>query len=192
MKRVFIIHGWEGYPEEGWFPWLKKELEAKGFQVIVPFMPSAAKPRIHTWVPALADVVGIANEETYFVGHSMGCQAIARYIETLPEGRKVGGAIFVGGFFKRLMGLEDNPAVMETDKHWLEAPLDLDKVGRSIKKSVAVFSTDDPWVPLDNKDDFKNKLNSEIVIVDGMKHFSGDDGIKKLPIVLQKLLEIAK
>jgi hypothetical protein len=26
-KRVFIIHGWEGYPEEGWFPWLKKELE---------------------------------------------------------------------------------------------------------------------------------------------------------------------
>ena len=29
MQRVFIIHGWDGYPEEGWFPWLKKELEAK-------------------------------------------------------------------------------------------------------------------------------------------------------------------
>ena len=27
MKRVFIIHGWDGYPEEGWFPWLKEELE---------------------------------------------------------------------------------------------------------------------------------------------------------------------
>ena len=30
MKKVFIIHGWEGYPEEGWFPWLKKELESRG------------------------------------------------------------------------------------------------------------------------------------------------------------------
>ena len=32
-KRVFIAHGWDGYPEEGWFPWLKKELETKGFEV---------------------------------------------------------------------------------------------------------------------------------------------------------------
>ena len=31
-KRVFIVHGWDGYPEEVWFPWLKKELEAKGFE----------------------------------------------------------------------------------------------------------------------------------------------------------------
>ena len=22
-KRAFIIHGWDGYPDEGWFPWLK-------------------------------------------------------------------------------------------------------------------------------------------------------------------------
>lgn len=30
MKRVIIVHGWDGYPEEGWFPWFKKELEEKG------------------------------------------------------------------------------------------------------------------------------------------------------------------
>ena len=24
-KRVFIIHGWGGYPEEGCFPWLKND-----------------------------------------------------------------------------------------------------------------------------------------------------------------------
>ena len=29
MKRAFIIHGWDGYPAEGWFPWLKRELEKK-------------------------------------------------------------------------------------------------------------------------------------------------------------------
>ena len=35
MKRVYIIHGWEGYPEEGWFPWLKKELEDRGFDALL-------------------------------------------------------------------------------------------------------------------------------------------------------------
>ena len=40
-KRVFIIHGWEGYPEECWFPWLKTEIEKTGFEVVVPNMPDA-------------------------------------------------------------------------------------------------------------------------------------------------------
>lgn len=100
-KRVFIIHGWDGYPEEGWFPWLKKELEAKSFTVFVPQLPKPDEPRIDNWVPELRKVVGNPDEQTYFVGHSMGCQTIARYLETLPEGVKVGGAVFVAGFFKR-------------------------------------------------------------------------------------------
>lgn len=41
MKKVYIIHGWEGYPEENWLPWLKLELESGGFEVNVPQMPEA-------------------------------------------------------------------------------------------------------------------------------------------------------
>lgn len=44
-KRVFIVHGWDGYPEEGWFPWLERELEARGFEVHVPALPDASTPR---------------------------------------------------------------------------------------------------------------------------------------------------
>lgn len=36
MKKAILIHGWEGYPEEGWRPWLKGELEKHGFEVIIP------------------------------------------------------------------------------------------------------------------------------------------------------------
>ena len=31
-KRVFIVHGWGGHPDEGWFPWLSSEL---GSEIIV-------------------------------------------------------------------------------------------------------------------------------------------------------------
>lgn len=57
-KRVFIIHGWDGYPEEAWFPWLKSQLEQAGFTVEVPAMPQPDEPTIEAWVPKLAEVVG--------------------------------------------------------------------------------------------------------------------------------------
>ncbi len=191
QKRVFIVHGWDGYPEEGWFPWLKKGLEGRGFEVHVPQLPDARRPQIDKWVPALALAVGAPDEQTYFVGHSMGCQTIARYLESLPEGQKVGGAVFVAGFFKHLSGLEDDPEVREIDAHWLGTPLDLLKVRDRLPKSAAIFSDDDPWVPLDNQDDYRDKLGSEIVIEHGKGHFSGSKGILELPAALQKLLEIA-
>ncbi|MBI2462634.1 MAG: serine hydrolase family protein [Candidatus Spechtbacteria bacterium] len=188
-KRVFIVHGWGGHPEEGWFPWLKHELEANGFEAIVPQLPDADNPRIYNWVPKLAEIVGVADENTYFVGHSMGCQTIARYLETLPEGVRVGGAVFVAGFFKRLSGLENDTNARVTERHWLETPVDFEKIASHLSKSIAIFSDDDPYVPLDNQNDFRDKLGSEIIIQHKMRHFS--DGLTRLPIVLQSVLKLA-
>jgi predicted alpha/beta hydrolase family esterase len=192
-KRIFIVHGWDGTPDDGWYPWLKKELELKGYEVHAPQLPDAGSPRIYNWVSALAKVVGVADENTYFVGHSMGCQTIARYLETLSENVIVGGVVFVAGFFKHLTGLEDEPDVRETDKHWFGTPLDLKKVKSHMMKNVAIFSDDDPWVPLDNQDDYRNILKSEIIVEHAKGHYSGDrDGAKELPIALGKLLEISE
>lgn len=187
------MHRWDGYPEEGWFPWLKKELEEKGFEVHIPQLPDTGSPRIHNWVPKLAETVGKPDKNTYFVGHSIGCQTIARYLETLSDGVKVGGAVFVAGFFKRLTGLEDEPDVHTTAKHWFETPLDLEKVKSHLSKSIAIFSDNDPYVPLDNQDNFREKLGSEIIIEHKMGHFSGlSDGITELPVILESVLKIAQ
>jgi predicted alpha/beta hydrolase family esterase len=84
-ERVFIIHGWEGYPEEGWFPWLKKELE----------------------------------------------------------------------------------------------------------NNVAIFSDNDPYVPLRDSEIFKEKLGAKIIVERGKGHFSGEDNITKLPVVLDEIVKMA-
>ncbi|MDP3985280.1 MAG: alpha/beta hydrolase [bacterium] len=191
-KRVFIVHGWDDSPEAGWFPWLRKELEAKGFEVIAPQLPDAAYPRMKNWVPALAEAVGTPDDQTFFIGHSMGCQTIIRYLETVSEEVKVGGAVFVAGFLKRLSGLEDDSEVQEIAKEWLETPIDLEKVKTYLDKSIAIFSDNDRYVPLDNQDDFKEKLGSKIIIVSGMKHFAGSSGFTELPIARDSLLEIAQ
>lgn len=185
--RVIIVHGWAGYPEEGWFPWLKTELEKRGIKTHVPQLPEAKWPQIKLWIPALAKTVGTTDEDTYFVGHSMGCQAIARYLETLPEGVEVGGAVFVAGFFQRLVDLDDDAASQAVEKEWLRTPVDLDAVRNHLPKSVAIFSDNDPWVPLDNQEDFRRRLGSTILVEHDMQHFSGEQGYRELPIVLEQL-----
>lgn len=189
--KVIIVHGWGGHPEEGWFPWLKDELESRGFEVKVPQLPEAENPRIHKWVPALRKAVGTPGRDTVLVGHSMGCQTIARYLEELPEGVKIGGAVFVAGFFKRLTALEDDSEVEETAKHWLDAPLDLRKVRTHLNKSVAIFSDNDPNVPIDNQESFKVKLGSKIIVEHNKGHFSGSDGITELPSALEAVLSLS-
>jgi len=190
MKRVIIVHGWDGNPEEGWFPWLKKELEAKGFQVAIPQLPDAENPSIQKWVPALATAVGTADKDTYFVGHSMGCQTIARYLEGLEESAQVGGVVYVAGFFDSLtLGTDEEEKVWS---EWKSAPINLARVQARAPRSTALFSDDDPFVPLNNQNDFKNKLGSRIIIEHGMNHFNESSGFLKLPIVLESVLKLAQ
>ncbi|OGY99416.1 MAG: hypothetical protein A2945_00990 [Candidatus Liptonbacteria bacterium RIFCSPLOWO2_01_FULL_52_25] len=191
QKRVFIVHGWEGYPEEGWFPWLKKELEANGFAVFVPQLPKPEEPRIKAWVSKLSEVVGAPDRQAYFVGHSIGCQTIARYLETLLEGVMAGGAVFVAGFFKRLTGLEEDDLVRDVAKEWLTTPIDLQKVKAHLGKSIAIFSDDDPYVPAENQGDFREKLGSKVIALSGGGHFSGSmNKCFMLPEALMALLEL--
>lgn len=192
-KRIFIVHGWDANPEKEWYPWLKKELETEGFEVCIPELPESENPRIYNWVPKLAESVGTPDENTYFVGHSLGCQTIARYLESLPEKIKIGGVVFVAGYFKELTGLEEDPETQETGRHWLGAPIDFNKVKPHLLKSVAIFSDNDPYVPLDNQDDFRDKLGSEIVVEQKKGHFSGDSSdITEFPVILESVLKIIR
>ncbi|KKT57164.1 MAG: hypothetical protein UW93_C0002G0043 [Parcubacteria group bacterium GW2011_GWC1_45_13] len=189
-KIVYIIHGWWGYPKEGWFPWLKQELEKRGFKVYVPKMPDAGKPKINAWVSKLRKLAKRPDKNTYFVGHSIGLPAILRYLEKLPANKKVGGVISVAGWFKLInLEPEEKPIV----KPWLEMQLDFKKIKTAGNKFVAIFSSNDLYVPLKaNADIFKRKLGAKIFIERNKRHFSGSDGVKELPIVLSELLKISK
>lgn len=92
-KRVFIIHGGTGKPNQHWMPWLAKELAQSGFEVFQPEMPDTDEPKMADWVSYLKEQVGTADEVTFFVGHSIGCLAMLRYLEKYHE--KIGGAVLV-------------------------------------------------------------------------------------------------
>lgn len=191
MKRVFVIHGWSGSPDEPWLNWIKKELEVKGYEVNVPAMPNADNPEITSWVNFLREQIGNIDEETYFVGHSIGCQTIMRYLETIDG--PVGGVVFVAGFFNlKEEGYEDPEEEKVIAKPWLETPINLDKLKVMLEgKLVTIFSDNDECVPLDDSETFKEKLGAKVIIEHAQGHFDPGSNITEVPSALNAILKLS-
>lgn len=188
MKRVFIIHGWGGSSKNNWLPWLKKELEQRKFKAIVPEMPNTEKPKIEEWVSFLKEQAGDVDENTYFIGGSIGCQTILRYLERLPKKIKIGGIVFAAPWFNLFPEPIEEEGGTETAKPWIKTPINIKKVLTHTNKIAAIFSDDDPFVPLTDVKIFRKKLKAKIIIEHEKGHF--DD--KKYPIILKTFLELIK
>jgi len=176
--RIFIIHGWGGNPEEGWFPSLKEKLVALGHEVMIPNMPNTDVPIIEPWVSYISKLVGEPDENTILIGHSIGTQAIMRYLDTIKK--PVKATILVAGWFK-LKNLESEDE-WKIAKPWLETTINLDRVKQNAGKVFVFLSDDDPWVPLEeNKEIFEKQLNAKVKVEIGKGHLSGEHGIFEFP-----------
>ena len=181
-KRVFIVHGWGGSSTTEWIPWAVEALEKTGVKVVALNMPHPEKPEIHEWVNYLASTVGKVDENTYFIGHSIGCQTILRFLETIDT--KIGGVVFVAGWFN-LLNLESKEAEAIAEP-WITTPIDLSKVRKNLPTSVVFLGDNDPWVPYaETKHEFEEKLGSKVVTVPGGGHITSDDGFGPLPLLLE-------
>src|SRR3989344_6770795 len=181
MKQAYIIHGWGGTTTESWFPWIKKELENKGYKVEIPAMPNPDTPKIKDWVGKLNKIVKV-NNETYLIGHSIGCQTILRFLETLKEKQKIKAAILVAPWLT-LQNLEEGED--EIAKEWVETSLNFKKIKSHAEKFVLIYSSTDPYPGFEDLSILRKNLNASPVINIGDKgHINGEAGIFKLPELL--------
>lgn len=137
--------------------------------MIAPQMPHTETPKIEEWVGKLSKLVGRPDENTFFIGHSIGCQTILRYLESLPPKTKAGGAMFVAGWLT-LKGL-DTEDDREIAGPWLKEDIDFSRVKECCNRFIAIFSDNDPFVSLDNKKFFEEKLNAQTIVEHRMGHF---------------------
>ncbi|MDO8660652.1 MAG: alpha/beta hydrolase [Candidatus Woesearchaeota archaeon] len=191
VKSIFVVHGWGASPESEWRPWLKLELEQKGFVVHLVHLPTPDAPEIKTWLGALKKAVSQPDKETFFVGHSIGCQTILRYLESLPKGVQIGGAVFVAGWFRLSDEIKADAEQLRIATPWLETSIDLDKVCKHTEQFVAFLSDNDPWVPLaENKELFERF--AKVIVEHNKGHYSEDDGMTEVPQVLKEVLKISE
>lgn len=181
MKRGILVHRWAGGPEDDWRPWLKRELEKRGYEVLVPEMPDTETPVIEKWVSHLTSVVGTPDAETYFIGHSIGCQAILRYLETINT--EVGGAIFVAGWFN-LENLEDDET-RAIARPWIETPIDSQKIKQVLPKSALLISDNDPYGAFEENKEKFTQLGCEVAVLHNAGHITSEDGFTEIPEIFK-------
>lgn len=179
MNKIFMVHCWDGTKDDGWYPWLDEKISDENSKVIRFNMPNTENPKIEEWVSELDKQVDILDENTYFIGHSIGCQTILRYLET-KNIDKIGGILFVAPWLDLLpkaIGDEDS---YNTAYPWIHTEINFNKI-KSITDNInCIFSDNDYFVSLEQKERFEELLNAKTIIVSDKGHISAEDGVNEL------------
>ena len=84
--------------------------------------------------------------------------------------------------------LKHNIPILQT---FYESGLDWVKVNAHCSKFVAIGSERDDYVHIQSLHEFKEKLGATTIINNNWRHFSGMEGIKELPEVLEAILTMS-
>lgn len=179
---LVLIHRWGATPESDWYPWLQAELLTQKIHLQIPKMPDASHPRIEPWIETIATLTPKPTASTFYIGHSVGVQAILRYLQRLPEKVKVGGVLSVAGWYS-LQNLSSEESQIADP--WVHTPLDYAKILSHTHQIQAIFSDTDPFVSLLTAEQFQSTLNAKVTVVPNRGHFRQDEGIQSDETILE-------
>ncbi len=183
-KRAIIIHGFEGGPTINWFPWLREKLEEHNVQVSVPSMPNAYSPKLNEWLDYLHQIIGEPDENVFLIGHSLGGPAIFRYLEALPMGKKIGGAVVVAGFAESI-----NAQAVE---NFVTGKWHDEKIKTSSNQITLINADDDPYIPMEMAERMKKRFDAHLIVMRNAQHICEKAGFLQLPEALEDLRKMIK
>ena len=189
MDKIYVVHCWDGTKDDGWYPWLDKKISNDFVKVYRFNMPNTKSPKMDEWISKLKKQVTDLDENTYFVGHSIGCQAIMRYLESVDV-KKIGGVLFVAPWLDLLPEAISDDESYRTASPWLNTPIDFNKIRDVVHNITCIFSDDDYFVSLEQERKFKELLNAKTLIVKNKGHISAEDGVEELEEIYDELLLI--
>lgn len=171
MKNALILHGAGNNSQGNWFPWLKQELESKGYTVWSPDLPNANEPNQKQWLEAIfSNKEWKFNDESLIVGHSAGATLILRILESLSDGVQINKAILVAGPVK--IG-EKHPEFFQYKRDLVRNPFAWEKIKKSAKSFYFIYSDNDPYeCGQENGEITQEYLGRNLIVKSGEAHFN--------------------
>ncbi len=182
MKAI-IIHGAYGNPEENWFPWLRRELEALGFEAFVPRFPTPEGQSLENWMKILEECREF-DKNTTVIGHSLGCAFILRKLETLRN--PINSAFLVAGFVGKL----GNEKFDRINSSFFERDFDWERIRKNCAHFEVFHSDNDPYVSLEKGRELAEKLGAKFILVRGADHFNEKAGYTEFPLLLERIKDV--
>ena len=184
MSTVFIFHGIGGNSEENWFPWLKKELESAGHRAIVPDLPHADTPKLDEWTEHMKKYEESIDNETVFVGHSLGGIFALRLLERMKS------PIHATFLVATVTGPDDGLQYKSLMTTFTELPLNKETIKGNAGEIHFLHSDNDPYIPLLHVKELTKKLDGAIEVILGGEHLSAPGGHTEFPLLLEKILSV--
>lgn len=185
MKNALILHGADNNSQGNWFPWLKAELEKKGYTVWAPDLPNSGTPLLNDWLETIfSNHDWDWNEETIIIGHSAGATLALRILEKLPLGIKINKTIMVAPYANR----GTKPEYFHYKDGLLENPFVWGKIKNTCKHFYFIASNNDPYqCGTDQSAIFHKALGGELIIKPGQGHFNLEksEEYKQFPFLLK-------
>ncbi len=182
MANFVFIHGSGGNPDECFYLWLRKELQKRGHKVHAPFFPTPLGQTLDNWMKEFEPYWQYVNEETIFVGRSIGPAFILRLLEKPKVSVKA--AFLVAGFCSDLGVHEFRPLI----KTFVGKRFKWEKIRNSCDRFFVYNSDNDLIVPIQKGEELAKKLETKFTVVNGARHFL----FKKFPQLLEDIRKIVQ
>lgn len=178
--NFIIIHGVYANPDSNWFPWLKKELESRGHEVIIPKFPTPLDQTLESWLRVISHFEEKINEETVLIGHSLGAAFILDYLE--QSNKKIKAAFLVAPFHKQINGPYD-----EISKTFIDKKFYWGNIKNNCGKFFVFCSDNDEYIFINIPKELAKKLNAELRIIQNGGHLNKKAGYVKFPELLEMI-----
>lgn len=182
---VFLFHGVSGHARENWFPWMKAQLEQRGFSVVIPEFPHPDTPVLNEWIGAFAAFESATDARSIFVGHSLGSAFALRLLErrSAPIHTCLLAAPVWG-----VMGNDFDP-VMRT---FTEPPYDWKTIRRNAKHFSVLHGENDPYITQTLSKQLAAHLGVPLTIVSDGGHLNARAGFTAFPLLLETIAAMAR
>lgn len=179
MEKYIILHGSFGSANGNWFPWLKRVLEEKGNEVILPQMPVGVGIQNYDSWAEVMDEFEIDNE-TIIIAHSIAPIFVCKYL--INKKIKVKKLIFVCGF--------NNYLGIDPDFDSVNEPMFIDNyqdVKNYCDNIVCYYSDNDPYVKFEAEKKFADGISSKQYIIKNGGHINSETGYDKFVEILESI-----
>jgi predicted alpha/beta hydrolase family esterase len=177
VKNVIVIHGYGETPESYWYPYLKKELEQKGYKVSIPLLPNTNQPTLKEQADFVLNNFEF-DKDTILIGHSSGCPVILAVLEKNPV--VINKAILVSGYITKLTTLSEGTKNLKDS--W-----DFETIKKHSGEFIFISSDNDPWGCDESQGELMHKELGGSLIINHEGHMGSDtykQPYKEFPFLL--------
>jgi predicted alpha/beta hydrolase family esterase len=157
---------------------VKKELELKGYDVIIPSFPTPENQSLTSWLNVFQLYREKLTEDSIIVGHSLGVPFAWHIIQQLNF--QINKLICIAGS-DSLSGNSDFDTINKT---FLSNSFDWNSISDHCDEIIIFHGDNDPYIPLPIAKKYASHLKTKVNVVKNAGHFNEVSGYTSFPELL--------